>query len=143
MILQYAIGQIIGDRDTQEDFCAIQLESGGTVEPEDNKCRSGWSPTEINAVLCDGMGGHNAGELAAQTAAFAFLESARDNLAHRMAESEALLAACQIANKAIARKVSANSSLAGMGNLSLVAVASSNPQTEALLPPGCRQLGDF
>ena len=34
-------------------------------------------------------------------------------------------------------------SIAGMENLALAAVASSNPQTEALLPPGCRQLGDW
>ena len=34
-------------------------------------------------------------------------------------------------------------SIASMENLALAAVASSNPQTEALLPPGCRQLGDW
>ena len=34
-------------------------------------------------------------------------------------------------------------SIAGMENLALAAVASSNPGTEALLPPGCRQLGDW
>ncbi len=34
-------------------------------------------------------------------------------------------------------------SIAGMESLALVAVASSNPQTQSLLPPGCRQLADW
>jgi predicted dehydrogenase len=34
-------------------------------------------------------------------------------------------------------------SIAGVENLTLTAVASSNPQTETLLPPGCRQLDDW
>ena len=34
-------------------------------------------------------------------------------------------------------------SIAGMENLALAAVASSNPQTDALLPPGCRLLEDW
>ncbi len=34
-------------------------------------------------------------------------------------------------------------SIAGVESLALVAVASSNPQTQSLLPPGCRQLDDW
>src|SRR4029078_8569506 len=88
--LHYAIGQIIGDRDNQEDFCAVQLDGGGIAQSDKGKVKNGSVKREITAVLCDGMGGHNAGEIAAQVAATSFLQAAQNQLKHGSAPSQSL-----------------------------------------------------
>jgi len=113
--LHYAIGQIIGDRDNQEDFCAVQLDGGGIAQSDKGKVKNGSVKREITAVLCDGMGGHNAGEIAAQVAATSFLQAAQNQLKHGSAPSKSLLTACQDANNGIARQIAENNSLSGMG----------------------------
>ena len=111
----YAIGQIIGDRDNQEDFCAVQLDGGDIAQSGDGDTKNGSGKRELTAVLCDGMGGHNAGEIAAQVAATSFLQTAQDQLKQGSAVSKSLLTACHEANDRIAGQIAEDNNLSGMG----------------------------
>lgn len=115
MTLHYAIGQIIGDRDNQEDFCAIQLDGSGIAQSDNGEAKNGSVTRDLTAVLCDGMGGHNAGEIAAQVAATSFLQTAQNQLKQGSAASKSLLTACHEANNRIARQIAEDNSLSGMG----------------------------
>ena len=115
MTLHYAIGQIIGDRDNQEDFCAVQSDGNSVARSANDEAREGSARRELTAVLCDGMGGHNAGEIAAQVAATSFLKVAQDLLKKGTTASKSLLAACHEANNRIARQTTEDNSLSGMG----------------------------
>ncbi len=85
----------------------IQLGDAGLVQ--------GSSRGDISAALCDGMGGHEAGEVAARIAASIFLRSLHERLISRDSIGDAMLGACEEANDTIAREIAAHPELEGMG----------------------------
>ena len=120
--VEFAIAQGRGGRENQEDFCAVWAD-GKTVDAEKDNFYSGRVKGDLIAVLCDGMGGHNAGEVASKLATVTFLDvlkgsrSAQKQTQDQAATqaSASLIDACQAANAAIAGKIDADGSLDGMG----------------------------
>ena len=107
MPLHYAIAQILGGRDSQEDVCAVRA-AAGTLYLNGEDVRHGTADGEMLAVCCDGMGGHQAGEVAAQIAAKAFVNTAREKLDTGAPVAPSLLAACAESNRAIAKESARN-----------------------------------
>ena len=90
-------------RAINEDRAAVQRTSGGVTL----------------AVLADGMGGHQAGDIASQTTVEVIVEELSDRIRAEMSESEwekALEKAIGKANSIIYTQASLKSELAGMGD---------------------------
>lgn len=105
--LSYAVQQIIGNRPHQEDFLQVI---------EEVKLAPGQAGTLL--LICDGMGGHTSGELAAKlvTATMArTFDQGKGSVPQR------LISAADRANSAIASRIAADPRLSGMGT-TLVAV---------------------
>ncbi len=94
----FAFGQIVGKRERQEDAVAT--------------ARLARNKTSLVLVLADGMGGHAGGDVAARVATKAFLDHLRGEGAP---PSQRLAGALQAANDVLARAISANKALEGMG----------------------------
>jgi PPM family protein phosphatase len=105
----YSQSQFLGDRSNQEDSVEFTL----------------FGPDDANllAVLSDGMGGHEAGEIASQIAINTF----RNDFCSFNAKSleGRLYASLQASNAELAREIAENKRLQGMG-CTLVGVAVSN-----------------
>lgn len=108
------MAQIIGDRKTQEDFCAIRS-GAADVCLTGKGAKAGTTKEEVIGVLCDGMGGHNAGEIAARTAAITFIDATHRFLRDGQVPSQAFLKACHAANAGIREKIRRDAALDGMG----------------------------
>lgn len=87
--------QILGDRKNQEDFCRFHV-----------------ADRALLCVLADGMGGHAAGEVAAQLAVDAFMSVC---LEREYGWYEAFVDALKAANDAIRERVCVEPDKAGMG----------------------------
>lgn len=90
------------------------MSSAGLTKLDSAGALDGTTTNELLAVLCDGMGGHTAGQMASRTAATSFLDSTRQSLLHND-PSDALLKACHEANASLSREIATNSQLDGMG----------------------------
>ncbi|MBI1203221.1 MAG: SpoIIE family protein phosphatase [Rhodopseudomonas sp.] len=115
--VEFALAQGRGGRENQEDFCAVWAD-GKTVDAEKDNFYSGRVKGDLIAVLCDGMGGHNAGEVASKLATVTFLDALKSSHSAKApgpTPSASLIDACQAANVAIAGKIDADGSLDGMG----------------------------
>lgn len=112
--VDFAIAQSQGGRDNQEDYCAVWAD-GKLLIANQTDSHSGRSQSELIAVLCDGMGGHNAGEVASQLASRAFLGAIKPSGTLQNQPSVSLPDACEAANKALAAQIDENGSLRGMG----------------------------
>ena len=114
MLIKFALSQVIGGREIQEDTCAL-VADGVIVVPDDNGGASGSASNDLFAVMCDGMGGHAGGEVASQIAAGVMIEviQQRAYASHNL--SQQLKQACLAANNAIAMEVHGQSELEGMG----------------------------
>lgn len=108
LVLRIASGQIRGKRDTQEDRALLAF-GGKFIEAGEDGIVSLATANSVTAVLCDGMGGHEAGEVAAKLASEEFMRQAL------RAGSVDLKSALEAANDAIAREIRKNSSRKGMG----------------------------
>jgi serine/threonine protein phosphatase PrpC len=113
MSFRYGMAQIKGGRETQEDFC-ISRSLEGIVPLSDEGARQGSSFGPIVLALCDGMGGHAAGEVAARVAATTFVQAFED-LIEAERPREILACACDLANGAIASEILSSPDLRGMG----------------------------
>lgn len=109
--VEFAFAQGRGGRENQEDFCAVWAD-GKTIDAEKSNFSSGQIKSELIAVLCDGMGGHNAGEVASKLATVTFLDALMRPANDQPAS---LVGACKAANAAIAEKINGDQSLDGMG----------------------------
>jgi PPM family protein phosphatase len=113
MSFRYGVAQIKGGRETQEDSCIIRSLEGIAVL-SDEGVREGSSVGPIVLAVCDGMGGHAAGEVAARIAATTFLQ-AFDDLIEAERPRETLVAVCELANRAIAHEIQSTPDLQEMG----------------------------
>lgn len=93
-------GQIVGARERQED--TVKVAADGQLY-----------------VMCDGIGGHQAGDIASTTAAERFISAFDESSSNN--PSARLLAACEAANLAIRNAAEAKPELVGMGT-TLIAV---------------------
>lgn len=96
--MDYALNSIIGKRDNQEDYGVI---------------KSTGSSGQLLAVIADGMGGQVAGEVASSGVVNEFVESFFSNNSKNLPLK--LNIALDKANRAIAKSVSADPRLKGMG----------------------------
>ncbi|MGI9407463.1 MAG: PP2C family protein-serine/threonine phosphatase [Hyphomicrobiaceae bacterium] len=104
----HASEAIIGARDHQEDYCLFAFADGGPGNERTGETGAG----ELVAVLADGMGGHVAGELASQTACTSFAEA---YCSARVAPADRLSGALKTCNEALAKAISQDETLDGMG----------------------------
>lgn len=107
-MIRISTGQIRGARDNQEDR-AILAFGDKFIEAAEEGVVSLKTSNPVTAVLCDGMGGHEAGEVAARIASETFIRDALRSGAKNLKAS--LLSA----NDAIAREVRKNGARKGMG----------------------------
>lgn len=105
--LSYAVQQIIGNRPHQEDALKVV---------EEVKLAPGQAGTLL--LICDGMGGHTSGELAAQLVTATM---ARTFAQGKGSIPQRLNYAADLANSAIASRIAGDPRLSGMGT-TLVAV---------------------
>jgi protein phosphatase len=112
--VDFAIAQSRGGRENQEDFCAVWAD-GTIATAVECSAQGGSSKKELIAVLCDGMGGHNAGEVASQVATRAFLDAIKRPAHGAAAPTADLPNACEAANNALSARINQDCSLRGMG----------------------------
>jgi serine/threonine protein phosphatase PrpC len=110
----FAFFQSVGKRETQEDAAGVIAGTSLFFSCEAPE-QSGRYASSISAVVCDGMGGHTSGEIAASLACRKFLETFNPDSEQSPNPDAMLAAACTSANEAISQAVDSNSSLDGMG----------------------------
>ena len=111
--MKYAAAQFIGERELQEDFCGFRSGDVLTLVPKD-KPVFGESKKGLCCVLADGMGGHEAGEVASRLVGEFFLVSPACSGAADAAFSK-LRPAVLMANGLVALCVDQYPSVDGMG----------------------------
>ncbi|SOC21393.1 PP2C family protein-serine/threonine phosphatase [Rhodobacter maris] len=94
-------GAMVGDRDHQEDDFTFVLADARRPD------------STVLIVLCDGMGGHVGGEVAAQTAVRAFQD--RFESFTSTDPQKRLMSSLEAANRVIGERIRANPGLEGMG----------------------------
>jgi PPM family protein phosphatase len=112
--VSYAVAQAIGARENQEDACAVVSDGSVVLADADGKA-SGRASGSFLGIVCDGMGGHSGGEVAAQVAVTAFVQSVNVQPASSDNTNERLCKACEAANAAIEHEVHERPDLADMG----------------------------
>ena len=110
----FAFAQSVGKRDNQEDAAAVVVGEASFSTGGDRETSGSFS-SSISAVVCDGMGGHTSGEVAAKLACDGFLETCRSIPAEDANPDQLLYSACLHANELIARAVASDPSFDGMG----------------------------
>jgi serine/threonine protein phosphatase PrpC len=110
---RFALAQITGGRENQEDACAIRSGLSSVLQVSDEDVRGGETSGTLTGVLCDGMGGHARGEVASELAAKLFIASVASR--STSAVGNALRQACEEVNQAIHQKMIDDSSTRGMG----------------------------
>ena len=115
--IRFAAAQSRGGRSNQEDYCEV-LADGELIGAQQGHC-AGRSASDLIAALCDGMGGHNAGDVAAKTACNTFIAAFKSGA--RGAAPASLAGACRAANAALTAQMERTQSLTGMGT-TLVAI---------------------
>jgi len=114
MKLTLEVSQLIGGRENQEDCISISCDIGNFTL-NDN---SNLSLTDLDALLlavCDGMGGHEAGEVASEFVSRNFISSFKDHLNENKNITEALKFACLFSNQSLGDEINSQPSLVGMG----------------------------
>lgn len=109
--IYFGLAQGLGGRENQEDHYAVWSD-GTVIGSEGNSQSSGRSRSELYAIVCDGMGGHNAGEYASHLAVTGFLKAVKPP---NGGSSASLVDACNSANTTLARQIERDHSLDGMG----------------------------
>ncbi len=108
------MGQTIGGRENQEDSCAIHSDKSLIFLDSETK-RAGIGHGELTAVLCDGMGGHSGGEIAAGIAVEWFIAISNSLFAEGHEVPDVLLESLLDANEAIRQKICHDCDAAEMG----------------------------
>ena len=106
-MLVSAWGQSLGEREDQEDACAVM-----PLDDEQNA---------VLLVVADGMGGHAAGEVASKSAVAAFCETVRKGFPGQ-SPPDLLRSALQAGNEAIKAKTAERPELMGMGSTLVAAL---------------------
>lgn len=112
--ISFAIVQAIGGRENQEDACAV-LSDDAIFAVDLDGLAKGRASRSFFGTVCDGMGGHVGGELAAQIAAATAVETMLRPLSGSHDPANMLKLACLAANNAIAAEVHERPELADMG----------------------------
>jgi serine/threonine protein phosphatase PrpC len=114
-IFRFALAQITGGRENQEDACVIRSGLSPALQASEEDIQSGETKGTLTGVLCDGMGGHAGGEVASGIAAKLFIASVTSRSTNDRPVGNALHQACEEVNQAIHRKMIEDSSIRGMG----------------------------
>ncbi|TAH64670.1 MAG: serine/threonine-protein phosphatase [Rhodopseudomonas palustris] len=124
MEVEYALAQAIGGRETQEDCCAIV--AGRSVLTSFATPTAGRSvEPPLFCIMCDGMGGHASGEVAARLAVSAMVKCVLTAPSPPQQLDVLLQTGCLKANEDIARTSRSHPETEGMGT-TLVAIAITN-----------------
>lgn len=124
MKVDYALAQAIGGRETQEDCCAV-VAGAAVVASFTSQTAYGTAESPVSCVMCDGMGGHASGEVAATLAVSTMVDCILRGQTSAEAIESVLQSGCVKANEAIARTTRSHPETAGMGT-TLVAVGIDN-----------------
>lgn len=124
MKVEFALAQAIGERENQEDSCAV-VADGSVTDSAETPFAAGSARSAFFGVMCDGMGGHASGEVAARLAVSAVVESVLAAPAEAGAVAHLLRDGCARANEDIAATAKAHPQTDGMGT-TLVAIGLEN-----------------
>jgi serine/threonine protein phosphatase PrpC len=122
--LQVGLIQTQGARETQQDFAAIRFLGGVVFSNTQDAIIENLNEPFIG-VVCDGMGGHVAGELAARIVCEKFVSSQAFNMMGADCLADGLYEACFEANNALRETQIQNPYLGGMGS-TLIGVSIQN-----------------
>jgi PPM family protein phosphatase len=114
MKLTIEIVQLIGGRENQEDCISISCRSGDYTLNDNSQL----SLRDLDAALisiCDGMGGHEAGEVASELVSRNFISSFREYYIQNSDVIEALKFACLFSNQHLMDQIANQPTLHGMG----------------------------
>lgn len=111
----FALSQIIGSRENQEDACAIRSGISTVFQASERDVQEGKGKDTLTGVLCDGMGGHASGEVASAIAMKRFITLVTPDISKDRPVGDALYQACEEANRAIHEKMVEDTATTGMG----------------------------